>query len=174
MNKIHDLKNYLIYLSSCISLSSSPIHTIDVAKVNEDISLIAKANELTYPNISNNLMYEKEQLFVYDSFGYAHPNPVSLGKILAYIDLLLDRKNNKNLNEWSCIHPLIVQSSQKLYVDGNYAESAVNAFIEINARVKRIYKIVRPDEKNIPDGVEAMNKVFSEKNTIIEICDRTT
>ncbi|MDE6785123.1 MAG: TIGR02391 family protein, partial [Ruminococcus sp.] len=150
------------------------IHTADVTKINETISLIAKANELTYPNISENLMNEKEKLFVYDNFGIAHPNPVVLGKILAYVDLLIDSENNKQSNEWSCIHPLIVQSSQKLYVDGNYAEAAVNAFIEINARVKRLYKIVRPNETTIPDGVEAMNKVFSEKNTIIEICDRTT
>lgn len=40
--------------------------------------------------------------------------------------------------------------------------------------MKKLYKIVRPGETTVPDGVEAMNKVFSEKNTIIEICDRTT
>ena len=69
---------------------------------------------------------------------------------------------------------MIIKSSQKLYLDGSYAEAAVNAFIEINARVKNLYIKARPTDTDIPDGVEAMNKVFSEKNTIIDICDRTT
>ncbi|MDE5556746.1 MAG: TIGR02391 family protein [Ruminococcus sp.] len=174
MNRIYNLKNYLNYLSSCIFIKSNSIHPLDVTKINEIISLIAKEIEITYPNISKKLIQAKEKLFFYNNFGIVNPNPFVVGQILAYVDLLLDSENNKQSNEWSCIHSLIVQSSQKLYVDGSYAEAAVNAFIEINARVKRLYKIVRPDEKNIPDGVEAMNKVFSEKNTIIEICDRTT
>lgn len=86
-----------------------------------------------------------------------------MGQVLAYINLLIDSETGKQFDEWNYIHPLILKSSKKLYIDGNYAEAAVNAFIEINARVKKLYKIVRPGETTVPDGVEAMNKVFSEK-----------
>lgn len=174
LDKMLMLKNYLSQLASSILIPSNQIHPSDVTKVNEAISLIAKDIEVSNPISSRKLIQAKENLFFYNNFGIINPNPVALGQVLAYINLLLDSETEKQFDEWNYIHPLIIKSSKKLYIDGNYAEAAVNAFIEINARVKKLYKIVLPNETTIPDGVEAMNKVFSEKNTIIEICDRTT
>lgn len=44
---------------------------------------------------------------------------------------------------------------------------------KINDIVKSLYSIAKPSESNIPDGCDAMNKVFSD-NPLIEICDRST
>lgn len=172
--KLQNLNMYLNNLACSIRIPSNIIHPYDITKANEYISLVAKDIEAIAPNISEKLIQAKEYLFHYNNNGTVNPDPVILGKIIAYIDLIIESKIKKRSDEWDCIHPLIIKSSQKLYIDGNYAEAAVNAFIEINARIKKLYKIVVPSETTVPDGVEAMNKVFSEKNPIIEICDRTT
>lgn len=174
IDKINELKDYLNMLSSSIMMPTNLIHAYDVTKANEAITLIVKDTELSHPTISKKLIQAKDYLFRYNLNGTVNPNPVVVGQILAYLSLLLDDEDTKQSREWKCIHPLILQSSQKLYDEGNYAEAAVNAFIEINARVKKLYHIIRLNDTDIPDGVEAMNKVFSEKNTIIEICNRTT
>ena len=61
---------------------------------------------------------------------------------------------------------------KKLYLDGHYANAACDAFIEINSRVKKIFKKVKPGEK-IPDGVSVMTCLFSANEPIVEFCDRT-
>lgn len=174
INKIHELQNYLNTLSASIMMPSNIIHAYDVAKANEALTIIVKDTELLFPIISQKLNHAKDSLFRYNINGTVNPNPVVVGQILGYLSIILESEQTKQSEEWKCIHPLILQSSQKLYSEGNYAEAAVNAFIEINARVKKLYKVKLPNETDIPDGVEAMNKVFSEKNTIVEICDRTT
>lgn len=171
INKIYELQDYLNRLSASIMMPFNTIHVCDVTKANETITIIAKEIELSLPIISQKLNKANKCLFRCNINGTFNPNPVVMGQILGYLDIILECEQSE---EWKCIHPLILQSSQKLYSEGNYAEAAVNAFIEINDRVKKLYKIERPNETDIPDGVEAMNKVFSEKNTVIEICDRTT
>lgn len=174
INRMIELKDFLNYLSLSIMIPNTLVHAQDVAKATEAISLVARDAEQAYPNISKQLISAKDSLFHYNQNGAVNPNPVVIGQVLAYINLLIDNENNRSSNEWRYIHPLITESSQKLFVEGNYAEAAVNAFIEINARVKKLYQIERPNDTDIPDGVEAMNKVFSEKVAIIEICDRKT
>lgn len=171
---INELKIFLNNISSCIMIPPNVIHPLDVAKANEAISLIAKEIETSQPKISKNLMQVKDLLFRYNINSTVNPNPVAIGQILAYINILLDIEDENISDEWNCIHPLIVQSSKKLFVEENYAEAAVNAFIEINARVKKLYQIKCPGNPAVPDGVAAMNAVFSDKNALIEVCDRTT
>lgn len=60
-----------------------------------------------------------------------------------------------------------------MFSDGYYAETAENAFKEINVRVKHIFSISKLESK-VPDGANAMNQVFSENNPIIEFCDLST
>ena len=138
INKIHELQNYLNTLSASIMMPSNIIHAYDVAKANEALTIIVKDTELLFPIISQKLNHAKDYLFRYNINGTVNPNPVVVGQILGYLSIILESEQTKQSEEWKCIHPLILQSSQKLYSEGNYAEAAVNAFIEINARVKKI------------------------------------
>lgn len=72
------------------------------------------------------------------------------------------------------LHPNIQKVSEKLYRDGSYAEAACNAFIEINSRLKELYRAAYPESENIPDGQSLMNKVFAENDPVLEAGDRTT
>lgn len=79
----------------------------------------------------------------------------------------------KYSSEWELVHPEIARVSKKLYLDGHYASAACDAFIEINDRVKKTFSKLRPNEK-VPDGNDAMKKVFSVNNPIIKLSDIST
>ena len=89
--------------------------------------------------------------------------------------LFLSRANQAD-NKGLChlLHPDIQRVSEKLYRDGSYAEAACNAFIEINVRVKKLYQMLCPDDTTPPDGQTLMNRVFADKEPVIEAADRST
>lgn len=122
-----------------------------------------------FPNISQDLFTLKDSLF----FPNNTYNPVVLGEIVEMLSLLI-REEKKPLNDcWDCIHPQIIRVSKKQFESENYADAAVNAFIEINDRVKQIYKRLSHNTDKILDGQALMNKVFSKEDTLLDICDRT-
>lgn len=100
-------------------------------------------------------------------------NPVVLGEVLEALDILVHEEENPQVSFWHFIHPRIIEVSKKLYEDGHYADSAVDAFIEINDRVKQIYKRLVPNNDKALDGQALMNKVFSKDDAILNVCNRT-
>ena len=119
-------------------------------------------------------------LFVNQMAGYVQfttVNPFVLGQLLECLDLLsadIQKKSIISCDMWKYIHPNIIKASQKLYADGHYANAAEDAFIEINDRVKKLYKKLNPTSSKIPDGDAAMTTVFSPNNPMLKVCDIST
>lgn len=134
-------------------------------------NLIQLSNELkkTEPFYSNELFSLKDFLFT----GYGNINPFVFGQIFEILQYLKFTITNPSEDIWGLIHPLIISVSKNQFIDGYYAEAAENAFKEINTRVKKIYHTL-DSTSAIPDGKDAMNKVFSPHNPMLELCDRTT
>lgn len=120
------------------------------------------------PYISKALVALKDNLFT----PQWTPNMTTYAEVMLTLDILLHTDDPVQDSCWNYIHPRIVASSQKLYDDGHYANAAVDAFIEINDRVKQLYKRLEPNGK-ILDGQALMNRVFSDEKPLLEICDRT-
>lgn len=117
-----------------------------------------------WKRISENLVYTSSQYMV------THEADIILVQLELLRRKMLERKY---LPGWEFVHPEIIKVSQKLYFDGHFANAVCDAFIEINDRIKRIFKMFRPGEK-IPDGVAAIQTVFSPNAPILEICDRSS
>lgn len=152
------------------------ISTTDISYIREGILVAANNTTSTQPALANRLLYMKDYLFnsVPQSYGIIsfYVDRMAAGAVLELLGLI---KNACPHNDWCpYIHPRISKVSHKLFMDGSYANAACDAFIEINDRIKQIYKTQKPSEAQIPDGRDLVNKVFSEKDTILEICDRTT
>ena len=122
-----------------------------------------------FPEISNDLFTLKDHLFYPNST----INPVVAGEVLEALSVLVRHEANSLNSYWNSIHPQIIHISRKLYEDGHFADAAVDAFIEINDRVKQIYKQLSPNADKIPDGQALMNKVFSKDDALLDICDRS-
>ena len=131
--------------------------------------LIFFSNELTdtRPYISSALFSLKDNLFTFQGM----PNVVTYAEVMLVLDILLHEKDQTEVNNWNYIHPQISAVSKKLFEDGHFANAAVDAFIEINDRVKQLYKQIEPDGKLL-DGQPLMNKMFSDEKPLLDICDR--
>jgi len=155
-----------------------PFNANLASKIREDIIAIAKDAEKNEPQIACQLIRSKDRLFYTNQLGQAMLNPYALGEIVFGLDYLEGKRQARGNNpapedeKWTYIHPLIRKSSKKLFVDGSYANAAEDAFIEINARVKKLFHKLRPNDP-VPDGADAMNKVFSKNNPMIQFSDMT-
>ena len=113
--------------------------------------------------ISENLVYQSNQCM----------SKKEANTILVQLDRLKRRVLSRQYDPlWVYVHPRIARVAMDLYDNGHYANAVEDAFIEINDRVKRVFHIVRPNDR-VPDGVAVINEVFSIKNPIIRICDLT-
>lgn len=99
----------------------------------------------------------KKELFMGTSIKQLFLNPIALGKIISCLDAIIAEETVPSL--WNCVHPRIKAVSMRQFLNRDYADAAVNAFIEINDAVKEVYKKHYPGEK-VPDGVNLMHKAF--------------
>ena len=58
--------------------------------------------------------------------------------------------------DWKLVHLDIIRVARSLYQDGHYFESARSAFIEINARVKKLFPELRGKDGKQLDGYPLM------------------
>ena len=93
---------------------------------------------------------------------------------MAVLKALLHKMNSSDKVVMSIIHPSIAKVSQQLFLDGHFSNAAEDAFIEINDRVKKLYKVIKPTASKIPDGDAVMTTVFSPTNPMLKLCDTST
>ena len=179
-NKVHIVAGWLRNIANRPNAINTPISPTDIVNIRDGISEIIYTYKDAYALICEHIAKEKECLFVNQMAGYVQfttINPFVLGQLLECLDLLsaeIQKKSNISCDMWGYIHPDIVKVSQKLYTDGHYANAAEDAFIEINDRVKKLYKKLNPTATKIPDGDAAMTTVFSPNNPMIKVCDIST
>ena len=147
-----------------------------VMQITGNIVRIAQDVEKQYPYVSNRLNGLRNGLFPlvqtgFNTQGY-NVNLATFGQVVEILDYLLHESEAPDQDMWSLIHPRIITSSKDLFLDSHWTNAATDAFVEINTRVKNLFKIVSPNA-NVPDGVAAMTTVFSPKKPLLKIGDLT-
>lgn len=171
---IQDTFNYLNRINS--QISSAPIlsNYNDANEITERIKMVSDSIQKEFPYFSNRLNSLLNTLFQ-NGFNGLYINSYVFGQIY---EIFLALSNTNNFDFWSLIHPRVSEVSKSLYLDGHYANAAEDAFIEINVRVKGLYQIINPNDKNpcdkVPDGDGAMTTVFSPQKPLVEFCDTST
>lgn len=140
-----------------------------VMRIKDDIQSIAVDVAKDYPYISSRLETLRNELFLSLPPGYTL-ECVTIGQVVEILDYLLHESEAPDQDMWSLIHPRIIKSSKDLFLDGHWTNAATDAFVEINTRVKNLFKIVSPNA-NVPDGVTAMTTVFSINKPLLKIGD---
>ena len=166
MQEFHELYSWFERVGS--GINNIPIDPYTIYEVKSNLDKLAEKIQMEYPYFSNEILSLKNCLFS----GIGIVNPWIWGRIYEIMIAVRQPALNKQADIWEDIHPQIRKVSKKLYEDGHYAESAENAFKEINSRVKKIYILKCPNEKDL-DGVALMTTVFSDNEPLIEFCDRT-
>lgn len=169
IERIRTVCNWLSNIVNRGIYNSFPVPRSDILNIKNGLIKISHDIEKEYPYISSELFTIKDSLFV----GNGVINTTVFGQGIEILRILQHKDNSSCADLWSLIHPKIISSSKKLFEDGHYSNAAVDAFIEINDRVKMLFTKLKPNECNIPDGTAAMTKVFSDNNPLIEFCDRS-
>lgn len=174
--KINKLYTQLQSLAGCDA--TQPFHPNVVLNLCEEITSVAQQISNMNLPISNRLLDLKNTLFTEIPYHIFYINQTVYGQTIENLEFIrgqilgVNQADNKGLCH--LLHPDIQRVSEKLYRDGSYAEAACNAFIEINDCAKKLYQTLCPDDTNPPDGQALMNKVFADKEPVIEAADRST
>ncbi|MBQ9264040.1 MAG: TIGR02391 family protein [Clostridia bacterium] len=169
VEKIRLIKKQIIDAMSYIQQNGYFLLPNAVMQMKDDIQSIAMDITKDYPYISSRLQTLRNELFLSVPLGYTLEY-VTIGQVVEILDYLLHESKNPKQDMWSLIHPRIIKSSKDLFLDGHWTNAATDAFVEINTRVKNIFKIVSPNA-NVPDGTKAMTTVFSINNPLVKIGD---
>ena len=175
VTKINMLCIRLQSLMSSISSQLTPVNVNVVLRIREDIVSVVQQLSESNPTLGDRLAGMKDALFTEMPYQQFFINPIVCGQIFEVLQFAktgVDQMNCANL--CYLLHPDIQKVSEKLYRDGSYAEAACNALIEINSRLKRIYRGKYPDAENVPDGQTLMNKIFADKDPVLEAGDLST
>lgn len=171
---IQDTFNYLNWINSQISSAPVLSNYNDANEITERIKMVSDSIQKEFPYFSNRLNSLLNTLFQ-NGFNGLYINSYVFGQIY---EIFLALSNTNNFDFWSLIHPRVSEVSKSLYLDGHYANAAEDAFIEINVRVKGLFQIINPNDKNpcdkVPDGDGAMTTVFSPQKPLVEFCDTST
>lgn len=179
-NKVHIVAGWLRNIANRPNTINTPISPTDIVNIRDGISEIIYTYKNEHALICGHIVKMKECLFVNQMAGYVQfttINPFVLGQLLECLDLLsadIQKKSTTSSDMWEYIHPSIVKISLKLYTDGHYANAAEDAFIEINDRVKKLYKKLNSTSTKIPDGDAVMTTVFSPNSPMLKVCDIST
>lgn len=141
----------------------------DITEIRNSIIKLSESIKKEEPYFSNDLFRIKDALFLEGN----RLNHIAFGAFMAIINYLYDKYENPKEDIWTVIHPRIANISKSLFLDGYYANAACDAFIEINSRVKKVFKSIKPDDK-VPDGDSAMTHVFSTNSPLVKFCDIST
>lgn len=169
----NDVLNRIKQIMSTQNIMNTPFSGVTVAKIREDILSIANAIEQEDNLLSFQLKAAKDNLFWSDNIGRSFIHPIVAGKIIFGLEYLVNKQQNQANDIWALIHPRIIKSSKKLYLDGSYTNAATDAFIEINERLKKLFMIISPGT-SVLDGVALMNKMFSPNAPMLQLCDIST
>lgn len=165
---IQDTFCYLNQINSRTPCNYMPFNYQDADLIKEKIKLVAKDIEKEHPYFNKRLTSLVDALFVVNSYnGSLGINAYIFGQIY---EIMLYLNNAHNFDQWSLIHPRISKASKALYLDGHYANAAMDAFVEINERVKGLFQILYPNDK-VPDGDAAMTTVFSTNAPLVKFGD---
>lgn len=157
---------------------NEPIPSSIVIDIREELLSLAQQISCINSDMSNHLIDLKNRIFDEVAYQQFYLNPVIYGQTLEVVSFaqrqILSSNQANGGNLCHLLHPDILRVSEKLYKDGSYAEAACNAFVEVNARVKKIYQALCPDDSNPPDGQALMNKVFADRDPVVDAADRST
>lgn len=168
--KIQNVYRGLVRLSNFPNWAAIPYNQSDINAIKNDLIHISQIIAAERSHFSTELFSLKDHLFI----GYGCLDPQAYGQVIAIFKALINEESNLKQNIWGLIHPQIIAVSKQLFQDGHYANAACDAFIEINDRIKKLYKKINPTANKIPDGDAAMTAVFSANNPLIKVCDIST
>ncbi|MBP3204058.1 MAG: TIGR02391 family protein [Lachnospiraceae bacterium] len=166
LERISKLYNKMVRFQSQPNCFNIILLPQDIRGIKSDLTDISQDIFKNFPYYSQEMVRLRDILF----FQYGNFNSVAFGEVYTILKFLQSDSAKYSQDFWVYIHPRIINSSKGLFIDGHYANAAEDAFIEINSRVKALYRKITSNQK-VPDGAKVMTEVFSVNNPLLKFED---
>lgn len=140
---LEELRRWVINTNNAIGRNSQTVFdSSQVARVSALVNSVASDVAEDYPFYSRELPEIVNYLFFRISNGFSLCNTAAFGELFIIVKHLHDEPTDSSY--WLMIHPRIVGSSQGLYFDMHYASAANRAFIEVETKLRELFRALKP------------------------------
>lgn len=136
-------------------------------QVRTAIQNVERGIQHEYPYFSQELEAIVNNLFV-PMGNLMTINTAAFGEIFVIINQLI--KEPINMRFWSDIHPDIARVSKALYCDGHFGVAAEKAMIEVETKMRSLFKECKPNTGIPKDAASLIGALLSE-NGCYSFCD---
>lgn len=113
-----------------------------INQVVNTVKMIADAIKDDYPFYANNLPQIVKNVFTPIGGGLYRLNIAAFGEL--YIITKHLHSEPQDTSAWSMIHPRVVLIAKEEFLDGHYASAANRSFVEIETRLRELFKELKP------------------------------
>ena len=141
----------------------------DCFQIQEAIQRIAHEIKYEYSFLSSELYVIQNNLF---NFMVNPPtiNTASFGELFLAVEQIINEPINTRF--WNDIHPDIVRVSKALYCDGHFGAAADKAVIEIETKMRKLFRKYKPGAI-VPKDSDALIDALLSDNGLHHFCDTT-
>ncbi len=160
---IRDVNNHLKMGQQVI------VNTNDCFQIQEAIQRIVHEIKYEYSFLSSELYVIQNNLF---NFMVNPPaiNTASFGELFLAVEQIINEPINTRF--WNDIHPDIVRVSKALYCDGHFGAAADKAVIEIETKMRELFRKYKPGAI-VPKDSDALIDALLSDNGLHHFCDTT-
>lgn len=164
--------NKWIFDINCELNNGSPIiRQEDANSVIQAITIISNAIRDEYPFYAAELPRIAQILFNFNTFGLFNLNNAAFGELF----LIIKHLSNEpvDIQFWTMIHPRICKISKDLFCDGYYDSASEKAVKEVETRLRKLHKEIKPDVCVPSKVIDIIGALLSEKGCY-QFCDTST
>ena len=135
------------------------------------ITKVADAVKGDYPFYSDELPQIGSIIFPPMGGGFYGLNTASFGELFIIIKHLHNEPQDTFV--WTMLHPRIVGIAKEEYLDGHYASAANRSFVEVETRLRELFKELKPGV-TVPGKVGDIIGALLTENGAYHFCDTST
>ena len=164
-----ELRRWVINTDEANGRGQTPVYNLaEVNKVASLSDMVAKSIADDYPFYSKNLPSIVRRLFPRLGNGFFSLNIALFGELYLIVQQLHEEPANTFL--WSMIHPRISGIAKEEYLNGFYESAARKSMIEVETRLRELYKELRPG-MTVPSQVGDLIGALLADNGDYHFCD---
>ena len=132
---------------------------------------VADAVKVDYPFYSDELPKIASIIFPSMGNGFYGLNTAAFGELFILTKHLHNEPQDTFV--WTMLHPRIVGIAKEEYLDGHYASAANRSFVEVETRLRELFKELKPGV-TVPGKVGDLIGALLTENGAYHFCDTST
>ena len=169
---LEELCRRVLNTNNCLRQNQSPLFQgQEVKQIISLVNKVAAAVKEEYPFYAQELPQIIGITFFTRDGMFYNLNTVAFGEL--YIIAKHLHIEPQNASAWLMVHPRIATIAKEEYLDGHYASAANRSFVEVETRLRELFKELKPNA-GVPSKVGDLIGALLTENGAYHFCDTST